>query len=62
MCFRKQLIQHYQPASDASDSQITFHKLSTLTEDDVQAVQERIRLRVLKNFKRNGLLIKFRFF
>lgn len=39
-----------------SDSQITFHKLSTLTEEDIQAVQARIRLRVLKSFKRSGLL------
>ncbi|MDX2506385.1 MAG: transposase [Gammaproteobacteria bacterium] len=39
-----------------SDSQITFHKLSTLTEEDIQAVQERVRLRVLKSFKRSGLL------
>ncbi len=39
-----------------SDSQIAFHKLSTLTEENIQAVQERVRLRVLKSFKRNGLL------
>ena len=39
-----------------SDSQIAFHKLSTLTEEDIQAVQERVRLRVLKSFKRSGLL------
>ena len=37
-----------------SDSQIAFHKLSTLTEEDIQAVQERVRLRVLKSFKRSG--------
>ena len=39
-----------------SDSQITFHKISTITEKDIQAVQERVRLRVLKSFKRSGLL------
>lgn len=39
-----------------SDSQIPFHKLSTLTQEDIQAVQERVRLRVLKSFKRSGLL------
>ncbi len=39
-----------------SDSQIMFHKISTLTEKDIQAVQERVRLRVLKSFKRSGLL------
>ena len=39
-----------------SDSQITFHKLSTLTEKDIQAVQGRVRQRVLKSFKRSGLL------
>jgi hypothetical protein len=39
-----------------SDRQITFHKLLTLTEEDIQAVQERVRLRVLNSFKRNGLL------
>ena len=27
-----------------SDSQITFHKISTITEKDIQAVQERVRL------------------
>ena len=37
-----------------SDSRITFHKLSTLIEEDIQAVQERVRLRVLKSFKRSG--------
>jgi len=39
-----------------SDSQIKFHKISTLTEKDIQSVQERVRLRVLKSFKRSGLL------
>lgn len=39
-----------------SDSQITFHKISTITEKDIQAVQERVHLRVLKSFKRSGLL------
>ena len=39
-----------------SDSQITFHKLTTITQEDIQAVQVRVRLRVLKSFKRNGLL------
>ncbi len=39
-----------------SDSQITFYKISTLTEKDIQAVQERVRLRVLKSFKRSSLL------
>ncbi|MDX2503591.1 MAG: transposase [Gammaproteobacteria bacterium] len=39
-----------------SDSQITFHKLSTIKEKDIQAVQERVRLRVLKSFKRSSLL------
>ena len=39
-----------------SDSQITFHKISSITEKDIQAVQERVRLRVLKYFKRSGLL------
>jgi len=39
-----------------SDSQITFHKISSITEKDIQAVQERVRQRVLKNFKRSGLL------
>ncbi len=39
-----------------SDSQITFHKLTTITQEDIQAVQVRVRLRVLKSFKCNGLL------
>jgi hypothetical protein len=39
-----------------SDSQITFHKLTTITLEDIQGVQERVRLRVLKSFKRSGLL------
>ena len=39
-----------------SDSQITFHKLTTITQDDIQVVQNRVRLRVLKSFKHSGLL------
>ena len=39
-----------------SDSQTIFYKISSITEKDIQAVQERVRLRVLKNFKRSGLL------
>jgi len=33
-----------------------FNKISTITEKDIQIVQERVRLRVLKSFKRSGLL------
>ncbi len=39
-----------------ADSQITFHKISTITDKDIQAVQERVRLRILTSFKRSGLL------
>ena len=39
-----------------SDTQITFHKLSSLTEQGIQVLQKRVRLRVLKKFKRSGLL------